>query len=35
MRLTRTPQSLFDYQYEDFELVNYQHHPSIKAAVAV
>lgn len=35
MRLSRTPQSLFDYQYEDFELVNYQHHPSIKAAVAV
>lgn len=27
--------SLFDYQYEDFEMVNYQHHPAIKAVVAV
>ena len=25
----------FDYQYEDFEFVNYQHHPSIAAPVAV
>jgi len=27
--------SLFDYQYEDFTLVNYQHHPALKAPVAV
>ncbi|MCZ0932876.1 MAG: thymidylate synthase [Oligoflexia bacterium] len=27
--------SLFDYKYENFELINYQHHPSIKAPVAV
>ena len=27
--------SLFDYKYEDFTLVNYQHHPALKAPVAV
>lgn len=27
--------SIFDYEYEDFELVNYAHHPAIKAPVAV
>jgi len=27
--------SIFDYQYDDFHLENYQHHPPIKAAVAV
>ena len=27
--------SLFDYQYEDFTIVGYQHHPTIKAPVAV
>jgi thymidylate synthase len=27
--------SLFDYRYEDFELVGYQSHPAIKAPVAV
>ena len=26
---------LFDYNYENFELINYQHHPAIKAPVAV
>jgi thymidylate synthase len=31
----RRPPSIFDYQYEDFEIVNYQHHPAIKAPVAV
>jgi thymidylate synthase len=33
--LRRRPPTLFDYQYEDFEFVNYQHHPSIAAPVAV
>jgi thymidylate synthase len=33
--LRRRPATIFDYQYEDFEFVNYQHHPSIAAAVAV
>ena len=27
--------SLFEYRYEDFELINYQHHPSIKAPIAI
>ena len=27
--------SLFDYDYEHFEVVGYQHHPGIKAPVAV
>ncbi len=27
--------SLFDYELEDFEVVDYQHHPGIKAPVAV
>jgi thymidylate synthase len=33
--LRRRPPTLFDYAYEDFEFVNYQHHPAIKAPVAV
>ncbi len=31
----RPAPSLFDYDYEDFEVVDYQHHPGIKAPVAV
>jgi thymidylate synthase len=27
--------SLFDYTYEDFEVVGYQHHPALRAPVAV
>lgn len=33
--IKRKPDSIFDYQYEDFEVVNYEHHPAIKAPVAV
>lgn len=35
LRLRRRPPSLFEYDYEDFEIVNYQHHAPIKAPVAV
>jgi thymidylate synthase len=35
LNIRRRPPTLFDYQYEDFEFVNYQHHPAIKAPVAV
>jgi thymidylate synthase len=35
LRLGRRPTSIFDYEYEDFEFVNYQHHAAIKAPVAV
>ena len=35
LAIHRQPKSIFDYEYEDFELVNYQCHPAIKAPVAV
>jgi thymidylate synthase len=35
LRIARRPESIFDYRYEDFEVVGYQHHPAIRAAVAV
>ena len=35
LKINRKPESIFDYEYEDFEVVNYQHHPAIRAAVAV
>ncbi|GMQ83175.1 MAG: thymidylate synthase [Rhodothermia bacterium] len=35
LRIRRRPISIFDYEYEDFELLNYQYHPTIKAPVAV
>jgi thymidylate synthase len=33
--IERRPPSIFDYRYEDFEILDYQCHPHIKAAVAV
>jgi thymidylate synthase len=35
LNLKRKPSSIFDYQFEDFEILNYQSHPSIKAPIAV
>ena len=35
LKILRKPESLFDYQFEDFEIVDYQCHPHIKAPVAV
>ena len=35
MKLNPEIKNIFDFKYEDFELVNYQSHPSIKAPVAV
>ena len=35
LHIRRKPPSLFDYQYEDFELLGYQYHTAIKAEVAV
>lgn len=35
LQIKRKPASIFDYVYEDFEIINYQSHPHIKAAVAV
>lgn len=33
--IKRKPDSIFDYQFNDFEIVDYQFHPHIKAPVAV
>ncbi len=33
--LRRRPPSVFDYAFEDFEVVGYRHHPAIRAPVAV
>ena len=35
LHIKRKPASIFDYQFEDFEFLDYQHHPAIKAPVAV
>jgi thymidylate synthase len=35
LSIKRKPESIFAYEYEDFELIGYQHHPPIKAPVAV
>jgi thymidylate synthase len=35
LAIKRRPPSIFDYEYEDFEILNYEAHPHIKAAVAV
>ena len=35
LKITSTPASIFDYAYEDFEIVGYEHHPAITAPVAV
>ncbi|MEO7990709.1 MAG: thymidylate synthase [Chryseolinea sp.] len=35
LKINRKPDSLFDYRFEDFEIINYQAHPSIKAPIAV
>jgi thymidylate synthase len=33
--LKRKPATIFDYQFDDIEIVGYQSHPAIKAPVAV
>lgn len=35
LRIARAPESILDYRYEDFVIEGYQHHPAIRAAVAV
>lgn len=35
LKIARKPNSLFDYRYEDFEIVGYESHPGIKAPVAI
>ena len=35
LAIKRKPPSIFEYEFEDFQLLNYQAHPSIKAPIAV
>lgn len=35
LHIKRKPESIFDYVFDDFEILNYQSHPAIKAPVAV
>jgi thymidylate synthase len=35
LRIGRTPDSIDGYEYSDFEVVDYRHHPAIRGAVAV
>ena len=35
LQISRTPDTIFDYEFEDFKLGNYQHHPAIRGVVAV
>ena len=35
LAIKRRPPSIFDYEYDDFEILNYESHPHIKAAIAV
>jgi thymidylate synthase len=35
LKLLRRPDSLFDYRYEDFEIIDYRYHAAIKAPIAV
>jgi thymidylate synthase len=35
LKILRKPDSIFDYEFEDFEIAGYESHPAIKAPVAV
>jgi thymidylate synthase len=35
LRMHRHPNSIFDYKFEDFEIVNYHSHPHLKGEVAI
>ena len=35
LKIHRQPASIFDYEFDDFEVVGYQSHPHIKAPVAI
>ncbi|MCK5479415.1 MAG: thymidylate synthase, partial [Methylococcales bacterium] len=35
LKIKRKPESIFDYQYDDFEIVGYQAYEHIKAAISV
>jgi thymidylate synthase len=35
LHILRKPDSIFDYEFEDFEILGYESHPHIKAPVAI
>ena len=35
LNIKRKPASIFDYQFEDFDIVDYQSHAAIKAPISV
>jgi thymidylate synthase len=35
LTIKRQPDSIFDYQFDDFEFVGYEFHPGIKAPIAI
>ena len=35
LEIKRRPASIFEYKFEDFEILNYESHPHIPAPVAV
>jgi thymidylate synthase len=35
LKIKRKPESIFDYEYDDFEIEGYQAHEHIKAAISV
>jgi thymidylate synthase len=35
MKINPAVKNIFEFKFEDFELVNYEYHPHIKAPVAV
>jgi thymidylate synthase len=35
MKVNKKVKSIFDFKYDDFELVNYNFHPTIKAEISV
>jgi thymidylate synthase len=35
LKIKRNVSSIFDFKYEDFEFLNYEHHPHIKGSVSV
>ena len=35
LKIKRRPESISDYKFDDFEIVNYQSHPAIKAPISI
>lgn len=35
LKINRKPGSIFDYKFEDFEIIGYEAHPNIKAPIAI